>query len=77
MKSENKFIEELEQRARTQMKLVETELIPSWARGLGDWLVVNPWRLVIPAASMVYIVLRIGYGMQFREFMLGLFGGFR
>ena len=70
------FLKKLEQQSSAQRRLVQTELIPEWAKGLGDWLVVNPWRLVIPVASMVYIVFRIVYGTKFREFILGLFGGF-
>ncbi len=76
MKPENRFIAELEQKAKEQQKLVDTQIIPGWARGLGNWLAVNPWRLVIPVAGIVYGVLRIVYGEQFRELILGLFGGF-
>lgn len=77
MKTESRFIEELENIAREQQKLVKTELIPEWAKGLGDWLAVNPWRVLIPIASIGYVVWRIGYGAPFREFILGLFGGFK
>lgn len=77
MKSERSFIQELEGRAVEQQKLVQTELIPEWARGLGNWLAVNPWRVLVPIAGMGYAVWRIGYGIPFREFILGLFGGFR
>lgn len=77
MKSEYSFLAELEQRAGTQKKLVETEMIPGWARGLGDWLAVNPWRVLVPIAGMGYAGWRIGYGIPFRELILGLFGGFK
>lgn len=76
MKNERSFIQELESRAVEQQKLVQTELIPAWARGLGDWLAVNPWRVVVPVASMAYLVLRMMFGTEYREFILGLFGGF-
>lgn len=76
MKTENSFIKELESRAVEQQRLVQTELIPGWARGLGGWLAVNPWRVLVPVAGIVYGVLRIGYGVGFRDFILGLFGGF-
>jgi len=76
MKSENSFIEELESRAREQRRLAETELIPGWARGLGDWMAVNPWRVMVPGAGIAYLVLRIMLRAEFREFILGLFGGF-
>lgn len=76
MKTEHSFIKELESRAREQQRLVQTELIPTWAKGLGDWLAVNPWRVLVPMAGMAYVVCRIGYGGQFRELILGIFGGF-
>ena len=76
MKSETSFIQELENKAVEQQRLVRTELIPGWAKGLGNWLAVNPWRVLVPGASMVYVVWRITYGVEFREFILGLFGGF-
>jgi hypothetical protein len=77
MKSERSFIQELEQKAKEQQKLANTEMIPEWAKGVGDWLVVNPWRVLIPVAGMSYLVIRMIYGLEFREFILGLFGGFR
>ena len=77
MKAESKFIAELEQKAREQGKLVETQLIPDWAKGLGNWLATNPWRVIIPLAGMGYGVCRIAYGLQFRELILGIFGGFK
>lgn len=77
MKRESKFLEELEEKAREQGRLVETEMIPSWAKGLGGWLAVNPWRVIVPMAGIVYLVLRVGLGMGYRDWTLGLFGGFR
>ena len=73
---ENIFIKELEDKAREQQRLVQTELIPEWAKGLGGWLAVNPWRVLVPMAAIAYAFMRMGYGAQFREFILGLFGGF-
>lgn len=77
MKSESSFVHDLEQRAREQQRLVETELIPDWARGLGGWLAVNPWRVIVPGAGIMYLALRIVLGAEYREFILGLFGGFK
>lgn len=73
---ETNFIKEIEVKAREQRKLVETEVMPGWAKGLGNWLAVQPWRVLIPISGMAYMVSRIVYGSQFREFILGLFGGF-
>ncbi len=75
-KSEVEFIKELENRAHEQRVLSETEIIPSWARGVGGWLAVNPWRVVVPISALAYGLLRTAYGESFRELVLGLFGGF-
>lgn len=76
MKAENNFILELERKAQEQHKLVKTQMIPDWARGIGGWLAVNPWRVLVPLAIIIYFGLRALLGTQFREFILGLFGGF-
>lgn len=73
---ESSFIAELEKRAEVQKKLVNTEIIPNWARGMGDWLATNPWRVVVPIAVIVYVIIRFVGGVEYREFILGLFGGF-
>ena len=73
---EASFIAELERKAIEQHKLVETQMIPGWARGLGDWLAVNPWRVIVPSSVVVYLFLRTFLGLSYREFILGLFGGF-
>lgn len=77
MKAEIDFLQELEDRAQQQRRLVNTEMIPDWARGVGWWLAVNPWRVIVPIAVMCYLFLRILIGLPYSEFVLGLFGGFR
>lgn len=74
--SESKFLQLLEQKAGEERRLLETEIIPFWARGVGNWLVVNPWRVIVPVAGISYAVYRISLGVAGREFILGLFGGF-
>ncbi len=75
--SETRFILELEKKAIDQKRIVETEMLPSWARGVGEWLVVHPWRVIVPMALLAYGLWRMAYGENVREFALGLFGGFR
>jgi hypothetical protein len=77
MKSERSFIQELEQKAKEQQKLANTEMIPKWAKWIGDWLATNPWRVLIPVAGISYTIMRLIGGVQFRELVLGLFGGFK
>lgn len=77
MKTENEFITQLEEKAREQQKLVRTEILPSWAKGVGGWLVVNPWRVLVPLSGLGYLFLRGAGGVWMRESVLALFGGFR
>jgi len=74
---ESKFLEQLEQRAGEQKRLVATEIMPTWARGVGEWLVVNPWRVLVPLSAILYIFLRLVFGDGVREVVLAIFGGFR
>lgn len=76
-KTEAKFLQELERKSKAERRLVGTEVLPTWAKGLGEWLVVNPWRVLVPVAVIAYGILRTAYGEVFRNFILGLFGGFR
>lgn len=76
MKTEIEFLNDLEKVTSERQRLVQTELIPTWAKGLGDWLAVNPWRVLVPISLIVYGSWRIAGGQMAKEFMLGLFGGF-
>lgn len=77
MKAERDFLLALEEKAKENQLLIKTEMIPGWAKGVGDWLATNPWRVLIPVAGMSYLAIRMIYGLEFREFILGLFGGFQ
>lgn len=76
-KSEQEFLQTLERRAEEEKKLSGSEILPRWAVGIGEWLVVNPWRALVPAAIIVYCVCRVLLGAGFRDVILGIFGGFR
>ncbi len=76
MQSEAEFLKIIELKAREERQILDTEIIPTWAKGIGEWLVVNPWRVMVPLASIVYLVIRLSYGQSFREIILGIFGGF-
>lgn len=70
------FLTELENKAKEQKKLVKTEIMPDWAKGIGGWLTVNPWRVIVPLSALGYLMFRMVGGSGLREFVLGLFGGF-
>lgn len=76
MQSEAEFLKIIEKKAGEEKRILDTELMPSWAKGIGEWLVVNPWRVMVPLACIVYLVIRLSYGQSFREIILGIFGGF-
>ena len=76
MQSEVEFLKIIEKKAVEERRIIDTELMPSWARGVGEWLVVNPWRVMVPLSILVYGLWRIVYGVDARELILGLFGGY-
>lgn len=76
MQSETEFLKVIEKKAIEERRILDTELLPNWAKGVGEWLVVNPWRVMVPLASFSYLVVRAIYGTRLRELILGLFGGF-
>lgn len=76
MQSEAEFLKVIEKKAVEERKILNTELMPNWARGVGEWLVVNPWRVMVPISVLVYGLWRMVYGLEARELILGLFGGF-
>ena len=73
---EREFLKLLEARAEEVKQLRETGILPDWAGFLGEWLGVNPWRVIGLAAVAVYAGLRLGFGVGLREGVLKLFGGF-
>jgi hypothetical protein len=76
MQSEAEFLKTIEKKAVEEKRILDTELMPSWARGIGEWLVVNPWRVMVPLSMLVYGLWRMVYGVDARELILGLFGGY-
>jgi len=75
-KTEIAFLQELEARGNEERRILKTEVLPEWARGLGEWLVVNPWRVLIPISLFLYGLLRVVAGPGFITLVLKLFGGF-
>lgn len=76
MQSEAEFLKIIEKKASEEKRILDTELMPRWAKGVGEWLVVNPWRVMVPISVLVYGLWRMVYGPGARELILGLFGGF-
>lgn len=76
VKSERKFLEILEEKAQEERRVMESGVLPQWAAGVGLWLAIHPWRVIIPISGLIYLSSRLYYGSQMREFILALFGGF-
>jgi anti-sigma-K factor RskA len=77
MKNEREFLRLLEVRAKEERLVFESSILPAWAARAGDWLAINPWRVMIPIALVSYLVLRLVGGEIVREAVLAIFGGFR
>lgn len=73
---EKEFLRVLSNKVEEQRRVTKTEILPGWAQGLGEWLAVNPWRVLVPMAVLVYGVWRMAFGVRAREIILAIFGGF-
>ncbi len=70
---ERKFIEQLQSRAHEQEMLVKTVPFPSFFGFVIKWLSYHPWRLLIPLAFIVTIILRIVFGPAYTDVVLAIF----
>lgn len=73
---EKEFLQALNEKASEQKRITETEVLPGWAKWLGEWLAIDPWRVLMPTALILYLVMRVVVGVGFRELILAIFGGF-
>jgi len=76
-KTEREFLELLERKAREDSFLVQGGLFPRWASFVGEWLGVNPWRVIVPFSIIVYLFARVMFGEVVREAFLAIYGGYR
>lgn len=76
MKKEREFLKLIEKKAYEDRELISGGVLPYWAKFLGGWLGVNPWRAIVPLSIIVYLTLRVLLGESFVDGVLNLYGGY-
>lgn len=73
--NEPEFLHTLEERAREQEKIIKTSSPLRIYATVSLWLGRHPWRILIPLAFLISLVLRLLFGPKFFSLILGIFGG--
>ncbi len=73
--NEHEFLLQLQQRAREQEKLMNDMLFPRIFTAVSIWLGNHPWRILIPLAFLVTLLLHSMLGKAYDNFILRIFGG--
>ena len=74
--NERDFLKLLEERAQEQEKLIKQMPFQSLFTTTSLWLGEHPWRLLIPLAFILTVILRLIFGFPYYTFILKIFGGF-
>lgn len=72
--NEQEFLIQLEKRAREQELLIKKAPFHGVFFSLSMWLGENPWRVIIPIALLLTVVLRIVFGELYFNTILWIFG---
>jgi hypothetical protein len=72
--NERKFIQQLQERAREQEKLIKdmplNKVFSSISFSLGN----HPWKILVPAAIILTLIFQFVFGKPYDDFILKLFG---
>jgi hypothetical protein len=72
--NEHAFIQELQQRAKEQEKIIRAMPMPKLFSSISFWFGNHPWRLLVPFAIILTIILRLTFGKPYDDFILKIFG---
>jgi hypothetical protein len=72
--NEHEFIKKLQERAKEQEKLIKSMPMPKVFSSISFWFGNHPWRILVPLAIILTLVLRLLYGKPYDDFILKLFG---
>lgn len=73
---EHKFLIALRERAKEQEKIMQDMPFPKVFSIVSMWLGNHPWRLLIPFAFLISIILHFSVGKHYDNLVLKIFGGF-
>lgn len=72
--NEGEFLKTLEERAKEQEKLIKGMVLPKLFTTISFWLGNHPWRILIPLAIIITLILHGIFGKRYDEFILKIFG---
>ncbi|MBP9718899.1 MAG: hypothetical protein KBD46_00325 [Candidatus Levybacteria bacterium] len=73
--NESEFLIQLQKRATEQERLIKNSLYPQIFLQISNWFGKHPWRVLIPAAFLISLLLRFLFGHVYFEKVLYIFGG--
>jgi hypothetical protein len=73
--NENEFIKQLQKRAQDQEALLSHIPLSGIFMKVSSWLGKHPWRLLIPLAFGISLLLRGIYGSSYSDLILKIFRG--
>ena len=72
--NEREFLKTLEERAKEQEKIIKRMIMPKLFISISFWLGKHPWRILIPFAIIITLILDGILGKRYYEFILKIFG---
>ena len=74
--NEHDFLHKLQQRASEQEQIMKRVPFPIFFSWIASSLGQNPYRLLIPLAFLLSLILQFALGKSYDDNMLKIFGGF-
>ena len=72
--NEHAFIQQLQQRAKEQEKLIHDMPMHKVFASISFWFGNHPWRILVPLAIILTIILHLFFGKPYDDFILKIFG---
>jgi len=73
--NEKEFLARLEKRAEEQEKIMHGIPFPHAFTAVSLWLGTHPWRILIPFAFLITIILQTLFGHHYDDLVLRVLGG--
>ena len=72
--NEQEFLNILQKRAQEQEKIIKGMFLPKVFTSVSFWLGNHPYRILIPLAIIITLILHGLLGKHYDEFILKIFG---
>ncbi|KKQ37453.1 MAG: hypothetical protein A3H17_03785 [Candidatus Levybacteria bacterium RIFCSPLOWO2_12_FULL_37_14] len=72
--NEQQFLNKLQERAREQEKIIKGMFLPKLFTSVSFWFGNHPWRILIPLAFILTLILHYSIGKRYDELILKIFG---